>query len=259
MPTVADGETTSGSKVPATLDYARPASRLWHWVRVGLIACLITVAACGVAYRKRVQHVWVRSNVAYWRYRCRTHLDPAGSMVYDDDPDRFAQSRRDHPEFLNGPPNTYLIGRKPLFRPLPAVDRYESYAGTKLVDNAANPVLFMHELKTPEGKPVLVTIQMVVIDSQGWFARPTDFLIGLWDADTFEEGKWFGCKLERDLSGSTLATSATVRFHAATLTAGDPCACRIPFDSGKVHGVYEFRLKPGDVTGISVLDYSDGK
>ncbi len=220
---------------------------------------LVATTACGIVYRKRVLHLWTRSNVAYWRYRCRTHVDPAGTVVYDDDPDRFGRTCRDHPIFQTGPTRNAVGGRRSAWRPLPDADRYEAYAGTELVGNGTEPVLFIHELKTPDGKRVLMTVQMVVTDDPGWFARPTGFLIGLWDADTFEEGKWFGCKLERDVAGSTLATSAPVLFRAATLIDGDPSACRFPFESGRVHGVFEFRLNPGDVTGINVLEYSQGK
>ena len=158
----------SDNGTPQPLGYAPPAR--WYgrrrWRRVAALCVLIAVGVAGWRYGAAAVE---RATILYWQRQCLTFAPPAGNVAFESDPTGAATLLRQGKSR-----GYYPMGAEPRLdgswaRPPTAAlypecwnkfgDVTDPMGATSMTFGA---ILYLHERRTPEGTPVLVSIRLGV-------------------------------------------------------------------------------------------------
>jgi hypothetical protein len=145
---------------PATLDYAQQPSRLRRWRRrLGRAVVIALLLAGGVAAYRYRHELELRASEIYWSRRCMGFDAPRDSILFVGDPAAAAALRERDPDYVQ----TRLYGRAGAkFLPrcwrelCAAMNNPAVVAADTVMDD---PVLFLHERRSPGGKRRIVMIK----------------------------------------------------------------------------------------------------
>ena len=150
----------------STLAYA-PSQTISFWRRLRRalgICLLITVALVGWKWGLLA---WNRALVVYHQHQCLSYTAPADQVVFDTDPGRIAKLASDSNYIVAGG----MASRRRLTNWDSYLARFRSLMG--LARPANNPILFMHERKSPNG-----TVRLVVVERTAGLSEPAYFILG---------------------------------------------------------------------------------
>lgn len=125
----------------------RNVARRWL-MRAAVVAILVGMAPLA-------KFLWQRTRVLYWQHRCLNHVDPPGTVVYEEDPDHVAS-------LLFRPSTAYVKLPKftlpgPLYR-VPTLAGKMPQEFERLFPSGADFVVFLHRRRSSEGKERLVVV-----------------------------------------------------------------------------------------------------
>jgi hypothetical protein len=229
----------------APLDYA-PQTQGWarrRWKRILSLALLAALALAAWVWRRDVRDAATRARLLYAQHRCMTFDPPSDRVTYEDDPAKV-QALLSDPE--------YFIARSPDGTPAaalywPAV--YRNWPEAVTYHRWSTPaVLFLHEMKTPAGEPVLV---FAIAEYGTQF--PDSLLVRIQEV---EPATW----RQRSSGGHGLVTRMVkppydrqayvpnpkfvpVRLYAGRVDPGDPSHFTVDYDGSGHRGVMEGWLR----------------
>jgi hypothetical protein len=213
--------------LPSTLEYAPSSQRsLWRRLRRVLRICLVITVAL-VAW-KWGWVTWNKTVLLYHQHQCLSYSAPADQVVFDTDPGRVAKMASD--------PN-YVLGGGMANRRRPA--DWDSLVSsgfpsiTRLNRASNNPVLFMHERKSPNG-----TVRLVVVERTAGLSEPAYFILGF-DVDglAIEPGTitrpphWLPFAWDIDVL-SNPGPHRDIRIYAGQVDPADASHFTIRYESG---------------------------
>ncbi len=144
---------------PPQLDYGPPPPihRQRRWRRAALLIVLLACVACGWEWGPEY---WAKTKFLYVQRQCLTYVAPPDQVVYESDPARFAALASQTPEYatlLNWARAKRLVRTPQCWAAFEAM-AYPRKVMARSLRGPFDGTLFLHELKAPDGKPILVRV-----------------------------------------------------------------------------------------------------
>jgi hypothetical protein len=161
------GSPDTRSPPSSSLGYAQ-ISPISLWRRAGrALGIILVIMAALVGWTWGVP-AWNRLILLYHQHRCMSYTAPADQVVFDTDPGRITKLASDS--------NFIVAGGMASRRRLMDWDSFvlKGFPGfTRLALPSNNPILFMHERKSPNG-----TVRLVVVERTVGLSEPAYFMLG---------------------------------------------------------------------------------
>ena len=215
----------------------------WRWVIVILLAI---VAGAAYWWRAELSQRWLRGRLLYAQHRCLTFPNDADRVVYDDDPAAAKEllARGGYVEISGA-----ACAASPRWD-----DLFTRLGRSTFLwpDVAPGATVFLHELRTPDGRRVLIHVTaspagkderlftVMAINPGTWTTIP-DYEIGLRTEATFALGFWDTTDPHLFIP---IRPEQRLRLYAGTIDPSHASRVIIPFEIDGRRGRFAFQVLP---------------